>query len=449
MNEKIRIMREERVPVALLKFGIPAIIGFLIIAVYNFVDAVFVGRLGTNAIGAVSVLFPLTFIMAGIGLLFGSGAASYISRMLGDENIIEVHRTAIIAVGGCLAAGTVIIGLLLWYMTPMLRFFGATDQILPYAEEYGGIFLIGSIFSILNLVLNHIARAEGAAKRSMVILVIGALLNIVLDPLFIFVLDHGIKGAAVATLVAQAVSTLLLLKFFLSSESVVKLSLRFFVLSKKIMRELLGIGIPYCIAQLLAGISMGLINSAAAPYGEEAVAAVGIANRVFAVGIYVILGFSKGFQPIAGYNYGARNYERLRASIRTASRWSTYCCILLAVIQIVFANGIVSMFTDEAGVITLGVKTLRAYSLVFPLFGYQVIYMTLFLTLGLAKKGFILSLGRQGIFLLPMIIILPGVMGLNGVIYAQPIADILTMMLTVWFTVRWKYSAVCWSRVNE
>ena len=438
MNKKIRIMSEEKISSALLKFGIPAIIGFLITAIYNFVDALFLGQLGTNVMGAAAVVFPITFLMIGIGLLLGSGAASVISRLLGRKQISIASQAAAIATYGSVVLGLLIIALLLAYLDEVMIFLGATLNILPYALDYGSIFISGSIFSIVNIVLNNIARAEGAAKTSMSILVVGAMLNIVLDPLLIYTFEMGIRGAAIATFVAQGMSTLLLIKYFIGKNSVLSLSIRNFTLSSEIIIEMVKIGIPYCIAQLLASISMGLINSAAAPYGESAVAAVGIATRIFAIGIFAMIGFSKGFQPIAGYNYGAEKFDRLQESIKISTRWTTYCCIFLAVIQVVFANQIVSFFTDEKEVIEIGARTLIIYSLVFPLFGYQVIYMTLFLALGKVKQGFILSLGRQGIFLLPAIFVLPKILGLNGVIYSQPVADFLTVMLTVYFHAKWK-----------
>lgn len=436
MNDKIKVMKDDKVSSALLKFGIPSIIGFLVTAVYNFVDAIFVGNLGTCAMGATSVVFPITLIMIGIGLLLGSGAATRISVFIGKNKFNEANKIASTALYGSLVLGIIVILLILIFFTPTLRFLGATQSIMPYAKAYGYIFVIGSIFSILNIVLNHIARSEGAAKLSMNILLLGAALNIILDPLFIYTFNLGIKGAAIATLISQLVSTIFLLKYFFGKSSLISFSIKDIDLSQSCLGETIKIGIPYCVAQLLAGISMGLINSAAAPYGDASVAAVGIANRIFAIGIYAMIGFSKGFQPIAGYNYGAQKYDRLDTSIKLALKWSTYFCITLAIIQILFANTLVSLFTNDTKVLDIGISTLKAYSYVLPFFGFQIIYMTLFLTLGKAKEGFILSLGRQGMFLIPTIIILPRLFGLDGVIYAQPIADILTVILTLIYSLK-------------
>lgn len=438
MNEKIKIMRDDDIPSALIKFGIPSIIGFLVTAVYNFVDAIFVGGLGTSAMGAAAVAFPISLIMIGIGLLFGSGAASLISRLLGEKAFKKASNIASVSICCSLIIGILVIVLFMLNLKPLLYFFGATDEIYPFAKDYVVIFIFSCLFSVLNIGLNHIARSEGAAKVSMNALLVGAVLNIILDPLLIYSFHLGIQGAAIATFASQVVSTLLLLRFFMSEKSTLSLSFKQLDFSMKNLVEILSIGFPYCIAQLLAGTSMGLINSAAAGYGEAAVAAVGIANRVFALGVYAMIGFSKGFQPIAGYNYGARNYDRLNQSVKTSIKWTTIFCIFLALIQIVFSKSIIAIFTEDALVTQIGIQTLIAYALIFPLFGYYIINTTLFLAVGRAREGFVLSIGRQGIFLIPIILILPSFLGLSGVILAQPIAEILSIIMTFIYSKRIK-----------
>lgn len=438
MNEKIKIMRDDDIPSALIKFGIPSIIGFLVTAVYNFVDAIFVGGLGTSAMGAAAVAFPISLIMIGIGLLFGSGAASLISRLLGEKDFKKASSIASVSICCSLIIGILVIVLFMLNLKPLLYFFGATDEIYPFAKDYVVIFIFSCLFSVLNIGLNHIARSEGAAKVSMNALLVGAILNIILDPLLIYSFHLGIQGAAIATFASQVVSTLLLLRFFMSEKSTLSLSFKQLDFSMKNLVEILSIGFPYCIAQLLAGTSMGLINSAAAGYGEAAVAAVGIANRVFALGVYAMIGFSKGFQPIAGYNYGARNYDRLNQSVKTSIKWTTIFCIFLALIQMLFSKSIIAMFTEDALVTQIGIQTLIAHALIFPLFGYYIINTTLFLAVGRAREGLVLSIGRQGIFLIPIILVLPNFLGLSGVILAQPIAEILSIIMTFIYSKRIK-----------
>jgi putative MATE family efflux protein len=427
------MMEQEKVSVVLLKFGVPSIIGFTITAIYNFVDAIFIGGLGTNAIGAMAVVFPISFIMIGIGLLFGSGAASYISRLLGEKHFEKASNLAMITIILSVIVGTFVIILSLIFIKPYLYFLGATDKIMPYAIDYGYIFIVGSIFSILNITLNHIIRAEGAMNFSMICLILGAVVNILLDPILIYSLNLGIKGAAIATLISQALSTILLFLFLKSNKSSINVNIKDAKFVGKDCIEMIKVGIPYCLAQILAGISMGLINSGAATYGEVAVASAGIANRIYSVGIYAMIGFSKGYQPIAGFNYGAKNIRRVRDLTKYAVLYSTCFCVLLALVQIVFSEAIVSIFTRDQNVIDLGGRFLKSCSYALPLFGVQIIYSTLFLSIGKAFKGFILSLGRQGYFLIPTIMILPNFWGIKGVIVAQPIADYFTAILTIVF----------------
>lgn len=436
MNKKIRIMSEENIPTALLKLGIPAIVGLLITAVYNFVDAIFVGGLGTSAMGAASIAFPIMMVIMGIGMAMGGGAASYISRLLGEKDKQQANKTAAISFFGSIILGVIVIIPALIFLEPLLKSFGATETILPFAKDYASIFVSGSIFNVINITMNNLARAEGAAKVSMKALLVGAILNIILDPIFIYTFNLGIKGAAIATVISQIVSSILLLRFFQSDKNSIKISIRYFSLSRKIWFEIIKIGTPNLVFQILTSISMGLINTAAVPYGDAAVAAMGIVNRIFAIGSYIIFGFSKGFQPIAGYNYGAKKYSRLKDSINISLRWTTWCCVVLAVIQIIFARPIVSIFTNDPKVIDIGTKAVRAYSIMFPFFGFQIIYMTLFLALGKAREGGVLSLGRQGIFLIPTVLILSRIIGLNGVIFSQAIADFLTMLLTLFLSIK-------------
>lgn len=447
MNEKV--MNEESIEKILLRFGIPAIVGFLISAVYNFTDAIFVGGLGTSAVGALAVAFPISLISIGIGLILGSGAASCISRLLGEGNIEEANILSAVGFWGSLFLGIISIIPCLIFLEKILRFFGATDTILPFAKSYMYIFIPASISNILNIALNHLARAEGANKISMNTLLIGAILNIILAPVFIYTFHMGISGAAIATAISQILSTALLLKFFYSNKSEIKISFKYFKPSKQVLFEIVKIGTPNFVVNILSGVAIGLINSSAIPYGDLAVAAMGIVNRIFAIGSYTILGFSKGFQPIAGYYYGAKRYDHLKKSLSVSMKWSFYFCLILAIVEILFASPIVSIFTNKSDVIRIGTRTLMAYSIIFPGFGFQTIYIGLFIALGKGKESFILSLGRQGIFLIPFVLILPQLIGLNGVIYSQPIADLLTILLTVYFSFKFKKDVMIWNNVSS
>lgn len=429
-DQKIKLMAEEKIPKVLLKFSVPVIIGMLVTAFYNVIDAMFVGGLGTSAIGAVSIAFPISMFLMGLGLTFGSGASSYISRLLGQENIAQANRTASTAFFSSLFIGIITITIILSFLDKVLLAFGATTTILPYARDFSSIFIAGSILSIIDVTLNNIAISEGAAKISMTAMIAGAIINVILEPLFIYTFGWGIKGAAIANVVAQSVTTFLYLQYFWGNKSYVKIAFQYFVFDKEIYSQILKVGIPLLIYQILTSASMGLTNAAASNFGDAAVAAMGIVTRVFAIVTYVVFGYSKGFQPLAGFNYGAKKIDRLKEAVSVSLKWTTWFCGISALLIIGFSNSIVALFSNDSAVIDIGSRALIANSIIFISFGFQTIYISLFLALGKAKEGGVLSIGRQGIFFIPVIFVLPPIIGIDGVIYTQLIADILTTLLT-------------------
>jgi len=433
--KKAKMMGEEKISKLLMKLALPAIIGMLVTAIYNIVDTIFVGQLGTSAIGAASVAYPLFMLISAVGLMYGIGSASYVSRLLGENKKDQADKTTSTTFFTSLLSGLVLTGIIFLFLEPILKMFGASETIMPYAMDYSKVLVIGAVFTVLNMTMNNLLRAEGSAKFSMIALVTGAVLNIFLDPLFIFTFDMGIAGAALATILAQAVSTVLLLSYFLKGKSYIKISPKLITFSKEIYTEIFKIGIPTFIRQFLLSVSMGLINTAAIPYGDAAVASIGITNRVFSLGAMVIFGYSQGFQPVAGFNYGAGKLDRLKESIKLSLKWTTMFTTLTAITFIVFAEPIIGVFSNDSAVIEIGSKALRAISFLFPMFGFQTVYATLFQALGKGKQAGVLSLARQGIFLIPAIMTLPGLFGLSGVIYSQPLADFCTILLTAGFAV--------------
>ena len=429
-DQKIKLMAEEKIPKVLLKFSAPVIIGMLVTAFYNVIDAMFVGGLGTSAIGAVSIAFPISMFLMGLGLTFGSGASSYIARLLGQGNIVQANRTASTAFFSSLFIGIITITITLSFLDEVLLSFGATTTILPFARDFASIFIAGSILSIINVTMNNIAISEGAAKISMTAMIAGAIINVILEPLFIYTFGWGIKGAAIASVVAQSVTTFLYLQYFWGNKSYVKIAFQYFVFDKEIYSQILKVGIPLLLYQILTSASMGLTNAAASNFGDAAVAAMGIVTRVFAIVTYVVFGYSKGFQPLAGFNYGAKKFDRLKEAVSVSLKWTTWFCGISALLIIVFSNSIVALFSNDSAVLAIGSRALIANSILFISFGFQTIYISLFLALGKAKEGGVLSMARQGIFFIPTILILPSIMGIDGVIYTQVIADLLTTVLT-------------------
>ncbi|MDK2952278.1 MAG: hypothetical protein PWQ77_1943 [Kosmotogales bacterium] len=433
-NQKIQMLRNEKISILLLKMGIPTMIGMLSSALYNLIDAYFVGGLGTSEMGAVSVVFPLSLFFIGLALTFGSGAGSYISRLLGRDDHERANKTASTALLSSIFVGIIVIIAIMCFLDKILIALGATETMLPYARSYAIIFVPGVILNVVNVTMNNIANSEGRTKLSMIAMLIGTGLNTVLDPIFIYTFDLGIEGAAIATIIAQAVSVLFYLWYILFGKGYIRISLHNFSLDKTIFAEIFKVGIPTFIYQLLASLSISFMNSAASGYGDSAVAAIGIVTRIFSIGTYVVFGFMKGFQPIAGYNYGAKNYTRLRESIKLSLIWSTAFCLITAIIMIIFAKPIVSAFNkDNATVIEIGCKMLRANSVMFVFFGFQMTCTILFMALGKAKQGGILSFSRQGLFFFPTILVLPRIIGLGGIIYTQAVADIFTVIVSAIF----------------
>ena len=436
-SKKMELLGTAPISKALMALGIPTMIGMLINALYNLVDTYFVGGLGTDPMGAVTVAFPLGQIVVGLGLLFGNGAAAYLSRLLGRDDKSTANKVASTAIYSSVTIGAVVILFSVIFLEPILKQLGAIESVMPYAMAYTRIYIVFSIFNVFNVTMNNVVSSEGAAKTAMCALMAGAILNVALDPVFIYVLDFGVAGAAIATALSQIVSTLVYLSYILRKKSVFSFSVKECCFAKEIMSEILKIGIPTLLFQILTSLSIGMINSAAKEYGGSALAAMGPVTKIMSMGTLVVFGFLKGFQPIAGFSYGAKKFARLREAIKTAIVWSTIFCVIFGFITAVFPTQIISMFTkDDVEMVRVGATALRANGLSFILFGFYTVYSFLFLVMGKAAEGCILGACRQGICFVPVILLLPTVWGLNGVLYAQPIADIISAIITTFMAIR-------------
>ena len=431
-SKKMELLGSTSIPKALLAMGIPTMIGMLVNAFYNLVDAYFVGGLGESQMGAISVVYPLGQVVVGLGLLFGNGAASYISRLLGRGDKENADKVASTALYSSVSVGAVIIIISMVFLHPILKLLGATDSILPYAATYAGIYIVSCIFNVFNVTMNNIVTSEGAAKTTMCALLTGAVLNIALDPLFIYVFDLGVAGAAIATAISQVVSTCVYLTYIFRKKSVFHFRVKDCTYTKETMSEIFKIGIPTLVFQILTSVSISIINNAAGDYGDSAIAGMGVVTRLISMGSLSVFGFIKGFQPIAGYSYGAKKFDRLREAIKTSILWSTVFCVIFGLVLALFPAAIVSMFTKgDTEMIRIGAASLRANGISIMLFGFYTVYSSLFLALGKGREGFILGACRQGICFIPVILLLPMLWGLNGILYAQPIADMLSAIITV------------------
>ncbi|MDI0266555.1 MATE family efflux transporter [Clostridioides difficile] len=436
-NKKIELLGSAPIPKALLAMGLPTMIGMMITALYNLVDGYFVGGLGTSQMGAISVAFPLGQLVVGLGLLFGNGAASYIARLLGHGDNEKADKVASTSIYSSIIVGALVIIVIIIFLNPVLKLLGATKSIMPYAVSYASIYIVSSIFNVFNVTMTNIVISEGAAKTSMCAMLSGALLNMILDPIFIYNFGMGVRGAAIATAISQIVSTLVYIRYIFSKKSMFSFRINECCFSKDVMSEILKIGIPTLIFQLLTSLAITLTNMEAAKYGDFAIAGMGAVTRIMSLGSLIVFGFIKGFQPIAGYNFGSKNYDRLHSAIKTSILWTTVFCVVLGLVMIIFPKVIISQFTSgDMLLIECGSKSLRANGLSFMLFGFYTVYSTLFLALGKAKEGGFLGMCRQGVCFIPIILILPVFYGLNGILYAQPIADLVATIIAGFMAIK-------------
>ena len=436
MNEsRIKILKEENIDKALFKLGIPMVISLLLAALYNVVDTYFVSGLGKEAVAAVSVAFPIQLIFLGIGLTFGAGAGSYISRLLGGNNKKEASIVATVALISSAILGIITAIALFCYLEGVLKFMGAIPSIMEISKSYTGIFIVGGILGTVNVTLGNLAVAQGAAKISLKAMIVGSISNMILDPIFIFGLNLGVRGAAIATLIARVITSLMYLIYFIGDKNLIEIKLPNFKPTFAIYKEVLKIGISMLILQILQTISISKISYAASFYGEEAIAAMGIVLRIVTLGTNVVFGYMKGLQPLAGFNYGAKNYERVREAIKASIKWTNVFCVLWTVIVYIFAPSILSIFGTDENVLNIAMPALRAALIMFITFGFQFTYSTLYLSTGKALGGVFLNSLRQGIVFIPIILLLPKFMGLNGVIYAQTISDLITTIITIPFAI--------------
>lgn len=431
-KQKMELLGNAPISKALLAMGIPTMLGMLINALYNLADAYFVSGLGESQMGAISIVYPLGQIVVGLGLLFGNGAASYISRLLGQGKNEQANKIASTSLYCSLSTCTLLILFCFVFLKPILTLLGATESILPYAITYAGIYIISCIFNVFNVTMNNLVTSEGAAKTTMCALLAGAILNIVLDPIFIYTFELGVAGAAIATAISQVVSTLVYLHYLSTKKSIFRFHWKDCFFSRKIFSEIFKIGIPTLVFQLLTSLSISLINNTSGNYGDAAIAGMGVVTRLVSMGSLTVFSFMKGFQPIAGYSYGAGKYKRLRQAIRTSILWSTLFCIVIGFAFFLFPTQILSQFTTgNVEMIQIGARSLRVNGITFMLFGYYTVYSSLFLALGKGKEGFLLGACRQGICFVPVILILPSIWGVKGILYAQPIADVLSFLITL------------------
>ena len=409
----------------------PSIVTMMISAIYNMADTYFVSSLGTSAVGGVGVVFPLMAIIQAIGFFFGHGTGNYVSRQLGAMRLDDASKMVATGFVSALICGVAVTILGLAFVRPLALFLGATETILPYAVDYARFILIGVPWMTASLTLNNLLRFQGSSFYGMIGMVSGAVLNIVLDPIFIFVLGMGVSGASLATMISQFVGFCLLL-VGCTRQGNIRIEPRKFSPSVAAYREIVRGGTPSLCRQSISSISTICINRFAGGYGDAAIAAISIVQRVIMFSNSALVGFGQGFQPVCGFNYGAARYDRVRRAFSFCVRISTGLLSVLGVAAFIFAPQVIAIFrADDPDVIAIGALSLRLSCPTFPLMGWITINNMMLQTIGKSLRASMLALSRQGLFLLPILFFLAPRLGLLGIQLSQPIANVATFILSI------------------
>ncbi len=425
-------MTKTPIPKLVTSLAIPTTISMLVTSIYNLADTFFVSQISTSASGAVGVVFSLMTIIQAVGFTLGMGAGSLLARKLGEKDKKSADMYASTAFFTSLILGIIITVFGRIFINQLMKLLGATDSILGFAINYGKYILWAAPIMCAAFVLNNILRSEGKAAFAMIGLCTGGILNIVLDPVFIFVLKMETAGAAIATLISQCISFSILLMMFIIKKSNISLSIKNVTLKIKNLFDIIVTGMPSLSRQGLASIATVLLNRAAGEYGDSAIAAMSIATKIAMLIMCVCIGIGQGFMPVAGYNYGAKKFGRVKKAFRFTLITDTVFMIILAFVIYFSAPFLMKIFrANDAAVIEIGTAAMRAQCFAFPLMATTMVANSLLQSVGKSFRATILSCCRQGIFFIPLILILPKLLQLTGVEYTQAISDMLTFLISV------------------
>lgn len=430
-DKNFKKMTEVPVSRLILKLAGPTVISMLVTSIYNMADTFFVSKISTQASAAVGIVFPIMTIIQSFGFTLGMGSASLISRKLGEQKTKDASIFGATAFYSALLIGLIISIFGLIFSDSLMNFFGASADVLPYAESYASYIFYGAPLMCASFVMNNILRSEGKSLFSMVALATGGILNIVLDPLFIFGFKLGISGAAIATLISQSISFFILLFWFIQKKTICSLLPSYITKDINDFFLICSTGLPSLTRQGLASIATILLNREASFYSDSAVAAMSIVTKIVMFIASVMIGIGQGFTPVAGYNFGAKRFDRVKKSYWFTLSLGFFIMFVVSALCGIFAPKLISVFRNDSEVIKIGVITLRYQLCVMPLHAFIVTTNMLLQATGKIPSATFLSCNRQGIYFIPAILILPRIFGLNGMLISQTISDFLTFLTSI------------------
>ena len=436
LDRQYKEMTETSVEKLILRLSVPTIISMLVTNIYNMADTFFVGKLGTSASAAIGIVFSLMTINQALGFMCGHGCGSNISRKLGNKQGDAAIKFASTGFFMSLFLGVLIMIIGIIFMEPLLRIMGSTDTIMPYAKSYGICILLSAPFMTGSCVLNNVLRYEGKASLAMVGLTLGGVLNIIGDPIFIFVLNIGTLGAGISTAVSQVISFFVLLSMFGGDRTVSRLRFSAISWDIKDILNILYTGLPSLIRQGMMSVSTMVLNYMSMPYGDAAIAAMSIVSRVCNFIFAIALGISQGFQPVSAFNFGAKKFKRVKRAFIFCCGLSMIILGILSVLSLIFSGHIIGLFRDDADVIGVGTFALRAQCIVLFVSPITLAASMMFQGAGENLASSIASFLRSGITFIPMVAILPRFFGIYGIQLAQPVADVISFVVVMPLIVR-------------
>jgi len=434
-EQQRQIMLTEPIGRLLFKKAAPTVLIQLITVIYNTADTYFVAKIDTAASAAVGVVFSLMAVIQATGGSIGMGATSLISPMLGQKRVDDASTVGTSAAAMSILAGVLIGALGLLFLRPLVSLIGARGEVVSYAEDYARFILIGAPFMTTAFVLNSVLRSEGQTMYSMLAMVTGGVLNLFIDPLLIFGFGMGIAGAALATMLSQVTSFAIMAVIFIRDRSIVRLRPKYIGKKPSTYVHIVRMGVPTLFRQGMASLSSALLNIQAAPFGAAAVAAISIANKLYMLVRHIVLGIGQGFQPIAGYCFGAKRYSRVKKVFWYATASATVVCVAIAAAVFFFRGPIMVWFRDDPDVVRIGSMMLAFLCVTIPLMGFSTYVNQLYQSLGFAVGATILASCRQGIFFVPLVFLLPYFFGLEGITAVQAGADLLTFLVSIPFLI--------------